>query len=172
MRFAALDPGSVIAETLDRGHRRNLGAAVVRRKFGKGTVVYIGSSLEAVYQETRMSAVRDYVGSLLEPLVGGLRAYRVDPRPGLMPHFTVAGNSLLLHLLANTGNKWKKLRVREEYLPIPDVRFRIRVPEGRRVASARLVRAGRPLDHVMKDGWLEAAVPSVRIHELVEIHFE
>jgi len=172
VRFSAVDPGTVIAETLDRGHRRNLGAAVVRRSFGKGTVIYVGSSLEAVYQETRMTSVRDYLASLLEPLVGAQRAYRVDPRPGLMPHFTVAGDSLLLHLLANTGNKWKKLRMREEYLPIPNVRVRIRVPEGRRIISARLVRAGKPLEHGVKDGWLEATVPAVRIHELIEIRFQ
>jgi hypothetical protein len=172
VQFAALDAASVIAETLDRGHRRNLGPAILRRKFGKGTVIYIGSSLEAVYQETRMSAVRDYVGSLLEPLVGNLRAYRVDPRPGLMPHFTVAGDSLLLHLLANTGNKVKKLRMREEYLPVPDVRAQIRIPEGRRVASARLVRADRPLQPVVRDGWFEVTIPEVRIHELIELRLE
>jgi hypothetical protein len=168
-RFTAVDPATVIAETVDRGHRRNLGAAVVRRNFGKGTVIYIGSSLESVYQETRMSPVRDYVGSLLEPLVGQLRAYRVDPRPGLMPHFTVAGDRLLLHLLANTGNKTKKLRMREEYLPIPEVRVRIRVPEGRSAASARLVRARRALEPVARDGWFETTVPEVRIHELLDL---
>jgi hypothetical protein len=116
-----------------------------------------------------MQAVRNYIGSLLEPLVGGLRAYRVDPRPGLMPHFTVAGDSLLLHLLANTGNKSKKLRMREEYLPIPDVRVRIRVPQGRQVTSARLVRAQRPLPLTVTNGWFDATIPQVHIHELVEL---
>jgi hypothetical protein len=172
VQFTAIEPGSVVAETLDRGHRRSLGPAVLRRKFGKGTVIYLGSSLESVYQETRMGAVRDYVGSLLEPLVGSLRAYRVDPHPGLMPHFTVAGNSLLLHLLANTGNKVKKLRMREEYLPIAGVRARIRVPEGRRAASARLVRADRALQPAVRDGWFETTVPEVRIHEIIELRLE
>ncbi len=172
VRFEALDPADVIAETLDRGHRRNLGAAVLRRSFGKGTVIYIGSSLEAVYQETHMKPVRDYIGSLIEPLVGERRIYRVDPRAGLMPHFTMAGNSLLLHLLANTGNKSKKLRMREEFLPFRDVTIRIRIPDGRKMAGISLLRTGRPLEGSMRDGWFAATVPEVRIHELIEIRLE
>ena len=62
----------VLAETIDRGHRANLGPAIVRRKTaGKGSVIYIGSSLEAVYEETRMKRLRTYFGSLVDPVARG-----------------------------------------------------------------------------------------------------
>ena len=45
----------MLAETVDRGRRANLGPAIVRRKEGHGEVLYIGSSLEAVYEEKNQS---------------------------------------------------------------------------------------------------------------------
>lgn len=173
VRFRALDPKSVIAETIERGeHQRVLGPAIIRRSFGKGTVLYIGSGLEAIYAETRMAPVRDFIGSLLDPLVGKDRAYRVDPRPGLLAHYVTSGkDTLILHLLANTGNKWKKLRLREEYLPIADVKVRVAVPAGRKVRQVRLLRAGRALGSEVRaaSGWLEVTVPRVLIHEAVVV---
>ncbi len=169
VRFEATDPDSVIARTLDRGHRRTLGPAVVKRAFGRGQVIYIGSSLESVYEETRMAVIRDYLASLLDPMIGQFRHYQVAPRPGLMAHYTVSGNSLLLHLLANTGNKWKKLRQREEYLPIADIKARIRVPAGRKVRAVELLRAGGAAEYSRKDDWLEVSLPQVTIHELIQV---
>jgi hypothetical protein len=169
VRFEATDSDSVIARTVDRGHRRTLGPAVVKRPFGRGQVIYIGSSLEAVYEETRMAVIRDYLASLLDPLIGQFRHYQVPPRPGLMAHCTVSGNSLLLHLLANTGNKWKKLRQREEYLPIADVTARVRIPAGRKLKAVRLLRADRAAGYSLKADWLELNLPQVRVHELIQV---
>lgn len=161
----------VLAHTIERGeHSRVAGPALIRRSVGKGTAVYIGSGLDAIYAETRMAAVRDYLGSLLEPAVGALRRYDVPPRPGLLAHFTVSGRDhLLLHLLANTGNKWKKLRMREEFYPIPEVQARIRIPEGRTLRRVSLLRAGREAPHRIAGGWVELQLPSVRIHEAIDV---
>jgi hypothetical protein len=160
----------VLARTLERGeHSRYLGPAVVLKGTGKGRTIYIGSGLEAIYEETRMAPIRDYIGSLVESMVGSLRRYQVDARPGLMAHFTEAGaNDLLLHLLANTGNKVKKLRMREEYLPIPDVRARIRIPAGRAVKKVTALRDGR-VTSALKDGWVELGIPQVKIHEAIHV---
>ena len=67
LRFTNTGGGAVLAETIDRGHRANLGPAIVRRDVGKGQVIYIGSGLEAVYAETRMKRLRAYLGSLIDP---------------------------------------------------------------------------------------------------------
>jgi hypothetical protein len=158
---------TVLGETIDRGRRKTLGPAVVSRSVGAGRVVYLASSLEAVYYETRMKAVLELVRSLLEPLIGELRTYEVDRRSGLMPHFATSPDRLVLHLLANTGNKSKKLRMREEFLPIPEVKVRLRLPAGRRPRSVTLLRSGqRPAWHE-RAGWVEATVPRVFIHEAV-----
>jgi hypothetical protein len=85
------------------------------------------------------------------------------------PHFMASRDVLLLHLLADTGNKNKHLRSREEFLPVPDVKVRIRVPQGRSVRSASLLRSGQSLPTAVRQDWLDATVPRVLIHEAVRV---
>lgn len=167
-RIRARAGGNVLAETIDRGHRANLGPAVVQREYGKGSVIYIGSTLEAVYEETRMKPLRLFLGGLVSPWLAAGRRYEIEYRPGVMPHFMASADTLLLHLLADTGNKNKHLRSREEFLPVADVKVRIRVPQGRRVASVSLLRTGQRLA-AAAGGWVDVAVPRVFIHEAVKV---
>jgi hypothetical protein len=118
MRFTNTAGGTVLAETVDLGHRGNLGPAIVRRAFGKGQVIYIGSGLEAIYAETRMKRLREFLATLIDPVLAPHRTYQTEYRSGVLPHLTATGDTILLHLLADTGNKTKKLRIREEFLPV------------------------------------------------------
>jgi hypothetical protein len=157
--------GEVLAETIDRGHREKLGPAVTR----KGRAIYIGSGLEAVYVETRMKRLRSYLATLIDPVLAPHRTYQMEYRSGVIPHFTAAPNTLLLHLLADVGNKAKKLRIREEFEPVHDVKTRIRIPQGRSVRAVSLLRSGEKLSAAPKDGWLDVTVPRVFIHEAVRV---
>ena len=168
LRFRA-DGGTVLAETLDRGHRRTLGPAITQRSFGKGSAIYIGSSLEAVYEETRMKSLRVFFNSLVSPWLSAQRSYEIEYQSGVTPHFMASRDVLLLHLLADTGNKNKHLRSREEFLPVADVKVRIRIPQQRSVRSALLLNSGQSLPSTVRDGWLDVAVPRVWIHEVVKV---
>ena len=75
----------------------------------------------------------------------------------------------MLHLIADTGNKTKKLRIREEFLPLLDVKVRVRVPDGRSVRGVSLMRAGTKMAVTARDGWVELTVPRVLIHEAVRV---
>jgi hypothetical protein len=108
----------VIAETVDRGHRRTLGPAVVLRHQGKRRAIYIGSGLEAIYEETLVEAVRACWGTLLEATLKGERTYDVEFRLGLIPNYMASPKHMLLHLLSNSGIQWKKLLAREQFLPL------------------------------------------------------
>ncbi len=162
--------GEVLAETIDRGRRANLGAAIVRRNEGKGQVLYIGSSLEAVYEETRMKRLRALFGELLGPWLAPNRRYEIEYQPGVTPHLMASRDVILVHLLADTGNKSKHLRSREEFLPVLNVKVRIRIPEGRVVRRVSLLRAGDALPRGgAKAGWVDVTVPRVLIHEAVKL---
>jgi hypothetical protein len=169
VRFTNTGGGTVLAETVDLGHRGNLGPAIVRRTAGKGTVLYIGSGLEAIYAETRMKRLRTFLGSLIDPMVRADKTYEVAHQSGLMPQLMASRDTILLHLIADTGNKTKKLRIREEFLPVLDVKVRVRVPDGRSVRSVSLMRAGTKLAAATRDGWVEVTVPRVLIHEAVRV---
>jgi hypothetical protein len=169
MSFEAAHGTEVIGETYDRGHRRTLGPAVVTRRHGKGRVTYIGSGLEAIYEETLMEPLRAYFASLLDPILGEFRTYEVEFRLGLMPQFAASRDTLLLHLLADTGNVWKELPAREQFLPVTNIRVRVRVPQGRDVKSVSLLRTEQSPKWAVRDGWVELTVPRVLIHEVVRV---
>jgi hypothetical protein len=170
LRFRA-DSAEVLAETISRGHRRTLGPAIVKRTYGRGAVIYIGSSLEAIYEETLMGCLRTFFDTLVSPWLAAGRAYEAAYRSGMLPHLMVSQNVLLLHLLANTGNKHKHLRAREEYLPVANVNVRIRVPSGRSVRSVSLLRARENLPTTVREGWLDVTVPRLLIHEAIKVEW-
>ena len=70
--------------------------------------------------------------------------------------------------VADTGNKTKKLRIREEFLPVDNVKVRVRVPAGRTVRAVSLMRAGTKFRQ-RRTGWVEVNVPRVLIHEAVRV---
>ena len=86
-----------------------------------------------------------------------------------MPQLMAAPDTLLLHLIADTGNKTKKLRIREEFLPIENVAAAVRVPDGRKVRSVSLLRSGAKRPHTLNGGWAEVTVPRVLIHEAIRV---
>jgi hypothetical protein len=142
---------------------------VVTRRQGKGQVIYIGSGLEAVYEETLNESLRAYFHSLLDPILASSRTYEIEFRPGLMPQFASSPNTLLLHLLANTGTIWKKLLVQEEFLPVKNVRVRLRLPQGRTAKSVALMWSGTKPGWRVRDGWVELTVPQVQVYEVIRV---
>ena len=86
-----------------------------------------------------------------------------------MPEFVAAENTLLLHLLANTGSIWKKVPVEEEFLPVENVRVRLRLPEGRTAKSVALIWSGSSAPWRVLNGWVELTVPQVRIYEAIRV---
>jgi hypothetical protein len=74
-------------------------------------VLYIGSSLEAIDEGTRMKALLTYFQSLRSPYLAAKRSYEIVPQPGVMPHFIAPNLSRC-----------------EEFLPVADVKVRIRAP--------------------------------------------
>jgi hypothetical protein len=169
MSFEASPGSEVIAETYDRGQRRSLGPAVVSRQHGKSRAIYIGSGLEAVYEETLNKAIRGYFRSLLDPILAPSRTYEMDYRAGLMTQLAVSQDALLLHLIANTGNIWKKILVQEEFLPLPNVQVRLRVPKGRTAKSVTLLWSRATPVWKVQDGWVELTVPKVHPYEVVHV---
>lgn len=171
MRVRAHQGTEVLAETLDRGREQLLGPAVLRRSHGKGTAIYLASGLEAIYIETGMASTAQFFSSLIEPHLSSFQTYRVEPRPGLMPHFASSENALVLHLLANTGNKSKFFRSREQFVSLPNVKVSIRLPELRSVKQITLIRSGKTLEAIVFEGWLNLNIPEILIYDAVRVEF-
>ena len=169
MRFTASPDATVLAETYERGYRKVFGPAVVRKNHGRGQAIYIGSGLEAIYDETLNEAVLGYFHTLIDPILGASRPYEVDFRQGLMAEYAVAEDALVLHLMADTGNIWKKRLVEETFLPVDNVHVRLRVPERKQVRGVSLAWSRSDAAWKVHEGWVELTVPRVRIYEMVRV---
>ncbi len=169
MPFKAINNALVLAQTYSRGARKVLGPAVVRRREGKGQVIYIGSGLEAVYDETLNERLRAYFRCLLDPILSSGRTYEVDFRPGLLHQFSASSDALLLHLLANTGNIDKEELVLESFLPVRNVRVRIRLPENRSAKGVELMWTGAKPSWSIRNGWVELIVPKIEVYEILRV---
>ena len=77
-------------------------------------------------------------------------------------------DSLTVHLVNLTNPMMMKGPVRE-LLPIGEQRVRLRMPEGLRAKSVRLLVAGTTPSVREAAGWLELTVPSVLAHEVVAV---
>ena len=113
--------------------------------------------------------MRAYFSSLLDPILASTRTYELEFHPGLMSQLAASPDTLLLHLLANTGNIWKKLLVQEELLPVRDVRVRLRLPQSRSAKSVTLMWSGVKPAWSVRDGWVELAVPQVKVYEVIRV---
>ena len=169
VRFKAGADTSVLAETIQRGRPGSLGPAVIARSHGEGRVIYIGSGLEAIYEETRMASVRAFVGKLIAPALAGAKTYELAFRPGLIAHLAASDDDLVLYLLAEVGNKERKFRAREEFLKLQDLRVRLRVPTGRKVSKVSLLRSGSALAWTLEGEWVATQVPEVLVYDAVHV---
>jgi hypothetical protein len=160
-----LNGGTAVATTYDRGNHRDLGPAVVTHEVGKGKCIYLASGLEAIYEETRMEPVRSFLASLLMPTLEGGRSYRMDYIPGVTPHYMASEKNIVLHLLANVGDKDHHLKARERFFPVETVSVHLRVTGA--VKFAALLRAGSKLRFEQHGSWVTVTVPRILIHEAV-----
>lgn len=167
VRFQALEGTSVLASTYDLAHRQILGEAVTHREHGKGHAIYIGSNLEAVYAETHLPVVRDFLVGVLEPYLESSRRYRVPATDGLIAQYAESPGAIVLHLIANTGDKGKNVRSSESYLPITNLPVAIRVPEAKRISSVQLLFAKRPAAFTQDSGWIHLNVERIFLHETI-----
>jgi Hypothetical glycosyl hydrolase 6/Beta-galactosidase trimerisation domain len=79
-------------------------------------------------------------------------------------------NSMTAHLVNLTNPMMMKGPVRE-IIPITNQRVRIQIPEGRRVARAKLLVAGKPIPYQVQKNFILVDVPTIAVHEVVAIDF-
>ena len=152
----------VLASNFDLGRNRLHGPALIRRRTGAGEVIFIPSGLEAVYLETHADILRELFEDLLAPW-NTQRLYDLQAPAGVWGHVAQAPGHIVLHLVANTGNKWKKLQAREQFLPVGPIEARVRVPGP--VKRAWRWSDQQPLPFRIENGYARFRLPEIKIHE-------
>ena len=129
---------------------------------GRGSVLYLASGLEATYLETHAPVLLRFFSSLLSPWMKEPK-YSLQAPVLLWGHLAEAPGQLVLHIFANTGNKWKKLQAREQFMPAGPVTARIR--SARPVRRVWLWSSGKETVWQKDGSFVEVRLDRVDVHE-------
>jgi len=156
-----LEGGSTMMDIVTGDGRRPILPGVVTSTHGKGRVVYLASSLESLYSQTKESVLGNCLRKLVESAAAAPLPYRVTGPSTLVANLTQNGSRRVLHLL-----NWTTEPDNESgYLPpIENVSTRLRVPEGRQVRHL----AGFPetsFQHKQSGQELELRFPRIEAYE-------
>jgi hypothetical protein len=166
-------PGAtVLAEGLNLETQETLGPAIVVNQYGRGRAIYVAGSLEAQYVASRVISLQ----RMLASMVRWLRAdapmpFSLDAPRGVYGIVRRAtSGDLVLWICANVGFKDATVgRMRQDFLPVPNVVAGVLVPEGRQLKSVELLRAKQVLPFLMEGGYAVFTLPVVHIAEVVHL---
>lgn len=136
----ALEGAEVWKEVVTGDGLRPILPGVIVSSHGKGRVVYCASALESLFLQQNSRAVGEFLRSLVAKAAPLPPPYEVDAPAAVIANLTAKGDTLVLHLVNWTGNKFERPGVNEYYLaPVENVQVRIAVPDGKRVRGAELL---------------------------------
>ena len=162
----------VLARCWNLGTKDSRGHAIVVNTHGKGRTVYISGSLEAHYASSRVPSHRRILASAVRYLAGDAPApFTISAPRGVYGVLRRAPNAdLTLWLLANVGFKDADIgRMRQEFMPVSNVKVRVLILQGRSVKSIHLVRSRREAPFTAADGHAVVMLPAVHVAEIVHL---
>jgi hypothetical protein len=169
---AARGEAKILAECWNLGTQEVRGPAIVANTYGQGKTIYISGSLEANYLYDRVESTGRLLRSMVEYLGEGRpQPYKLKAPQGVYGVLRRApGGDLALWVLANVGFKdAAKGRMRQQYVPVPDVEVALRIPDGRQAKAMRLIRANQAIPFKEADGYAVGTIPTVHIAEVVQL---
>jgi len=151
----------------------NRGPGIVVNSYGRGRAIYVSGSLEAMYMASRVASVQRMLGSMVRYLGGDnpLPFSMVAPKGvyGILRRTT--GGDLVLWVVANVGFKDDTVgRMRQDFVPVSNVRVKVLVPPGRQVKSVDLLRAKETVPFTLENGYAALTLPAVHIAEVVHLN--
>jgi hypothetical protein len=164
-----------IAECWNLGTGEVRGPAIVVNNYGRGRTIYVSGSLEANYLYDRVESTGRLLRSMVEYLERGApQLFKLQAPRGVYGVLRqTTGGEPVLWLLANVGFKDAAVgRMRQEFVPVANVKISIRVPQGRQAKAMQLMRADRPIPFELEDGYAVATLPSLHIAEVLHLQLE
>ena len=161
-----------VAECWNLGTGEVRGPAIVVNRYGEGRIVYVSGSLEADYFSCRVPSSARLLASIVRYLGGGApMPFKLRAPKGVYGILRRARNGdLALWVLGNVGFKdAAQGLMRQEFVPVRDVEVSIRVPEGRTAKKVELIRAGKEVQHRLKEGYAVAVIPTLHVAEIVHL---
>jgi type 1 glutamine amidotransferase len=144
--------------------------AVFLRKVGKGRVVYFPFDLDRTFWEVLATDHGTVLRNAVAWAHGGEQPLSVNGKGVIDVSLWSQRDSMTAHLVNLTNPMMMKGPVRE-LIPSPPQRVRIRIPQGRRSKSVRLLVAGTEPQYRTSGGAIEIGVPPIELHEVIAINW-
>jgi len=174
MRVPVRPEATVLAECVNAATDQVLGPAIVANQYGRGRAIYVGGSLEANYVSSRVVSLRRMLASMLRFLAQDASApFSLEAPRGVYGILRQApSGDLALWVVANVGFKDAAVgRMRQDYLPVPNVVAKVLIPEGRHLKSVELLRRNQTAEFTMDGAYAVIRLPVVHIAEVVHMRF-
>ena len=166
-------PGAtVLAECLSIDTEEDRGPAIVVNQYGRGRAIYVAGSLEAQYVASRVISLHRMLASMVRYLAADapLPFQLTAPRGVYGILRRAPSGDLALWVCANVGYKDATVgRMRQDYLPVPNVVAKVLVPPGRQLKSVELLRANHKATFTMDGAYAVVKLPEVHIAEVVHL---
>jgi hypothetical protein len=161
----------VAAMTSGIGHDINISPAVIAKSYGKGKVVYTSGGLEALYRTARFKEISQLYDNIINWMSEGRLPYKIFGANGLTVNMTESSNVLLLHLVNNNCGNVKFAPVREEYVPVFDIKACIHT-NNRKVDRIKLLYSGAEPEYKVENNILETVIPRIDNYECIAVYFK
>ncbi len=135
-----LPGGSVIAEIVTGYENEAITPGIIAASHGKGKLVYISSSIGALYQQTSIIELADMIRNIIEYVSPESIPYEIEaPASSLISNMTVNGDKRVFHLINHTGSRDERILQNVYYIPpINNVTIQFRIPQGKKIKQIQL----------------------------------
>jgi hypothetical protein len=162
-------PDLPMEEVYPRDLHKNV-PEVYLREMGRGRVVYFPFDIDRIFWEVLDADHGRLLANAVRWAAADDMPVRVEGKGILDVTVWRQRDSMTVHLVNLTNPMFMKGPFREIY-PVGSQRVGVRLPEGQKVRTVRLLTAGREVAFDIRNGWLTAEAPSVDIHEVIAIDF-
>jgi hypothetical protein len=141
---------------------------VILREPGRGRVVYFPGDIDRTFWEVLDVDHAKLLRNAVLWATNETAPVTVEGQGVLDISIWGQKNSMTVHLVNLTNPMMMKGPVRE-VIPVANQHVRIQIPNGSRVARAKLLVAGRPIPFTNDYGLIAVDVPSIAVHEVIAL---
>jgi len=144
---------------------------LIRYTHGRGKTVYLPWEIDSLVFSMGLEDHIKLLESLVASLVPGGFDFQVDAPAWVEAtlHWQPESGRAVVQLVNESGQDGVEFHNPVE---IHDIKFRLRLPKRRRVASVSSMWHGWDLDYITENGWLECGAPILKLYDLFVIEFE
>jgi hypothetical protein len=116
--------GKVVADLVAGPDNQPIVPGLVISRYGKGKVAYISAAFGAMYWQTNLRDLSDFIGDVIKYVSYDGVPYEIEAPPSqLITNMTVSGDKRVFHLINRSGNN----------PPIENVTIKFRIPSGKKI---------------------------------------